>query len=89
MSHQATASHAQRAAIQHAIAVEADELLHSDDTRPHLDDHERLALLTEAVGGTAGEITRNGSLDLDAALLRLAAETSLWLEARERERAAS
>lgn len=69
---------AERVAIQHAIAAAADTHAHAR----WLDDHERLAHLTEAVGDVAADLLRNGSLDLDACLLRAAGELQGWLEHR-------
>lgn len=76
--------HARRAAIQHAIGEAADDLVQGDVMRGHLDEHERLARLTEAVGDIAADILRNRTLDLDACLLRAAAELQAWMEARAR-----
>ena len=89
MNPQATASHAQRASIQLAVAARADELLHAEDLLPYLDSHERGVRLSAAAGDVCTDIYLNDCADLDEVLLRLAAETVLWLEARERERAAA
>ena len=89
MCAESTALHAQRAAIQHAIITEADSALHADDFLAQLDAHERAVRLSAAVGDICTDIYMNGGLDLDAGLLRVAAEATLWLESRERERAAA
>jgi hypothetical protein len=79
------AESARRVHIWHAAASLADCLLHGDDLIAYMDDHERLARLTALLGDVASDITLNASCDLDSALLRLHAETALWLEARARE----
>lgn len=89
MSQQATASHAQRASIQHAVGAVADGLLYGDDRLPHLDEHERAVRLAAAVGAVCQDIYLPGVTDLDGRLLRVAAEVALWLEVLERERAAA
>ena len=78
-----------RVGIQHAIGTLADELLRGNDLLPHLDDHERLTRLTGCLGDVATDLTDNAGLGQEAALVRLMAEGQLWLEARERERAAA
>jgi hypothetical protein len=76
---------AARIAIQHQIAAIADGILLGDDTRAHLNDHERVVHLTEAVGDACADVLRNRALDLDACLVRIGAEVTLWLECRARE----
>lgn len=88
MNPQNTAALAQRAAIQHAVGAAADDALRADDFLPYLDAHERAVRLSAAVGDICTDIYMNGALNLDAELLKLAAEAMLWLEVRERERVA-
>ena len=87
-SYRNPAETARRVDIMHRTAGLADELLRSDDLLPHLDAHERALRLSALVGDVASDVWRNGCADVDTALLRLHAETVLWLEALARERAA-
>ncbi len=83
------ANHARLVAILHAVAAKAAELLYADDAIPGLTDLERVGRLSEDLGTAAFESRTGGCGFVDDALVDLAAGVLLWLESRERERAAA
>ncbi len=76
----------ERICLHHRIDGRADRLRfeHGPAERHDVD---RIAHLVDDLGDVAGDVKFNGGLDLDHALVRLAAEVQIWLEDRAREAA--
>ncbi len=79
---------ARRVAIQHAIADRADALLHGvDPTLRPLTPADWITDLASDLGDVATDVRVNSGADLEASLVRLAADVQLWLEQIVREAA--